>query len=98
MASVSRLTPAAHITAAGTQAAEAGALNNHTPAPTITLLIPARRHLSPSVFLGWWRAQCQMPARVRDRFHEEPGTDSSSFPALRSARISIERFVLSPRG
>src|SRR5262245_49704897 len=41
MASVSRLTPAAHITAAGTQAAEAGALNNHTPASTITPLIPS---------------------------------------------------------
>ena len=37
-------------------------------------------------------------ARVRDRLHEEPGADTSCFPALRSARISIERFVLSPRG
>jgi hypothetical protein len=59
------------------------------------------------VFLGWWRAQGQQlysdsfvvhAARVRDRLHEEPGADSSSFLALRSARISIERFVLSPRG
>jgi hypothetical protein len=39
-----------------------------------------------------------LPAgRLRDRLHEEPRADSSRFTGLRSARISLARFVLSLR-